>query len=70
MDYRLAVRCLRAPDFAEGVRATLIDKDQAPRWTPRTVDDVTPGMIERVFQFDPNDELQLPTRQEMQAAKA
>jgi enoyl-CoA hydratase len=70
MDYRLAVRCLQAPDFAEGVRATLIDKDQTPHWTPARVDDVTPGMIERLFQFDPNDELQLPTRQEMQAAKA
>ncbi len=70
LDYRLAVRCLQAPDFAEGVRATLIDKDQAPRWQPSAVADVTPGMIERLFHFDPNDELQLPTRQEMQVAKA
>jgi enoyl-CoA hydratase len=70
MDYRLAVRCLQAPDFAEGVRATLIDKDHAPRWSPASIADVTPGMIERLFHFDPNDELQLPTRQEMQAAKA
>lgn len=69
MDYRLAIRCLRAPDFAEGVRATVIDKDHAPRWRPTVVADVTPGMIDRYFDFTAEDELQLLTRQEMQAGK-
>ena len=67
MDYRLAVRCLQAPDFAEGVRAALIDKDHAPRWSPERLDDVTPGMVHRYFQVDTDNELVLPTRQEMQA---
>ncbi len=31
-DYRLAVRCLEARDFAEGVRAALVDKDGKPQW--------------------------------------
>jgi enoyl-CoA hydratase len=69
MDYRLAVRCLQAPDFVEGVRAAVIDKDHTPRWTPARLDDVTPGMIERLFRADLEDELVLPTRQEMQAAR-
>ena len=34
MEYRLAYRFLQAHDFAEGIRAVIIDKDQAPHWRP------------------------------------
>jgi hypothetical protein len=40
MEFRLASRVALLPDFAEGVRACLIDKDQAPRWNPPTLEDV------------------------------
>lgn len=70
IDYRLAVALVEGHDFREGVRALLIDKDNAPRWRPASLTEVTPGMVERIFHPRPSgEELVLPTRQEMQAAR-
>ncbi|MDE2575810.1 MAG: enoyl-CoA hydratase/isomerase family protein [Rhodospirillales bacterium] len=33
------------PDFAEGVRAMVVDKDRAPRWTPARIEDVDAAAI-------------------------
>lgn len=37
MDLQLASVMARRPDFAEGVRAVLVDKDQRPSWTPSSL---------------------------------
>ncbi len=69
VDYRLACRFLEGHDFYEGVRAALIDKDGRPAWQPPRLEDVTPAMVEDYFAPMGSDELVLPTRQEMQAAR-
>lgn len=68
-DYRLAVRCLEGNDFCEGVRAVLVDKDNAPRWQPAHIEDVTEAMIAGYFASLGAGELGLPGRAEMQAAR-
>lgn len=37
------------PDFVEGVRSVLVDKDGAPRWTPARIEDVDPAAIAAMF---------------------
>ena len=69
-DYRLACRFLEKPDFHEGVRAALIDKDNAPRWSPAALADVTRNQLDDDFApLAPANELNLPLRQDMQAMR-
>jgi enoyl-CoA hydratase len=49
MEYRIASRVLTLPDFAEGVRAVIVDKDNAPRWHPPTPEGVTGDLVDRIF---------------------
>ena len=49
MEFVAALHCARRPDFAEGIRALLIDKDQRPRWRPATLAEVTPEWTEGFF---------------------
>jgi enoyl-CoA hydratase len=69
-DFRLACRFLEAQDFYEGVRARLIDRDQAPRWRPERLEDVTEQAVDSYFApLAAEDELQLASRAEMQGFK-
>ena len=56
MEYRIGSRVLVRPDFAEGVRAVIIDKDHAPKWTPPTPAAVTEDLLEAIFAPLPADQ--------------
>lgn len=40
---------MRHPDFAEGVRAMVVDKDRKPRWQPARIEEVDPAVIAAMF---------------------
>jgi len=48
-EYRIASRLVYRHDFYEGVRAVIVDKDNAPRWNPAMLADVTPEMVAACF---------------------
>jgi enoyl-CoA hydratase/carnithine racemase len=45
----LSCQCGMHPDFAEGIRALLVDKDNQPQWTPDRLDAVTEAWIQEHF---------------------
>lgn len=49
MEYRIASRVIVRPDFAEGVRAVIVDKDNSPKWDPATAEGVTDALIDAIF---------------------
>ncbi len=50
LEWQASVGCCRHHDFAEGVRALLVDKDRQPRWQPATLAEVTPALIQAHLQ--------------------
>jgi enoyl-CoA hydratase len=49
LEFRVVQHLLDGPDFYEGVRAVLIDKDHSPRWSFASVADVTDDVVARHF---------------------
>lgn len=48
-EYRVSLRSLTGPDFVEGIRAQVIDKDRDPRWSPATLEAVDAATVQRNF---------------------
>lgn len=49
MELCVALHCCANADFPEGVRALLIDKDHAPKWSPATLAEIDPAAIAAYF---------------------
>jgi len=56
MEYRIGARVLIRPDFAEGVRAVIVDKTNDPKWDPATPEGVSEDLIDQIFAPLPQDE--------------
>ena len=48
-EYRVGLRFLSGPDFREGIRAQVVDKDRNPHWKPATLAEVSRGDVESYF---------------------
>ncbi|GAA0727979.1 enoyl-CoA hydratase/isomerase family protein [Sphingomonas japonica] len=55
-EFAVASHVVQRHDFIEGVRAVIVDKDNAPRWQPETPEDVTGHLIDQIFAPLPADQ--------------
>jgi len=49
MELNLVHACFEQGDFAEGVRAAIVDKDKSPRWNPASLAEVDAAAVQRFF---------------------
>ncbi|WP_417518736.1 enoyl-CoA hydratase/isomerase family protein [Minwuia sp.] len=49
MEWRMVNRIIAGHDFYEGTRATVIDKDQTPKWQPGTLEEVDQAAVDAYF---------------------
>jgi enoyl-CoA hydratase len=59
LEYRLARFCMTQPDFYEGVRAVILDKDNAPKWNPATLAEADDAHVAPAFKPLDDEELVL-----------
>lgn len=59
-EYAVGCRVVQRHDFIEGVRAVIIDKDNAPRWNPDHPEGVTDHVIDQIFAPLPDEEAWTP----------
>ena len=52
MEFRVSCSITRRPDFVEGVRAAVVDKDRDPRWRPARLADVDRRDVLRHFETE------------------
>jgi enoyl-CoA hydratase len=59
-EFRIVSRVIHGHDFYEGVRAVIVDKDNAPKWRPASLAEVSDAEVERHFAPLPGGEWQPP----------
>ncbi len=59
LEFRLTNRFMRGHDFYEGVRAVIVEKDNAPKWNPPTLEGVTDRDVAAYFDPLPEGDLEL-----------
>ncbi|MDQ0661738.1 enoyl-CoA hydratase [Arthrobacter ulcerisalmonis] len=69
-EYRAGIRFLAGPDFREGIRAQVVDKDRNPQWKPATLAEVLSGQVDRFFQPLEGGELDLQQQPDLQMKEA
>ncbi|MFA6112712.1 MAG: enoyl-CoA hydratase/isomerase family protein [Sphingomonas sp.] len=59
-EYAVGAHVVQRHDFLEGVRAVIVDKDNAPQWDPPTPEGVTDHVIDQIFAPLPDGEAWTP----------
>ena len=59
-EYAVGARVVLRHDFLEGVRAVIVDKDNAPNWDPATPEGVSDHVIDQIFAPLPDTEAWTP----------
>lgn len=49
MEYIVSLHCAARHDFAEGIRALIVDKDGRPQWQPASLERITPDWVAGYF---------------------
>ncbi len=59
-EYRIGARVVQRHDFLEGVRAVIVEKDNAPQWNPATLAQVSEALLDEIFAPLPDGEGWMP----------
>jgi enoyl-CoA hydratase len=62
-EFTVGLNCLAGPDFREGIRAQIVDKDRNPRWRPATLAEVRDDDVARYFEPHGDRELNLSIKE-------
>ena len=60
LEYQIGARVVQRPDFLEGVRAVIVEKDNAPCWDPPTLEAVSEALLDGIFAPLPSAEAWTP----------
>ncbi len=62
LEYRISSHLVARPDYAEGIKVRIVERDREPRWSPATLAEVSEGEIEALFGPAADGELELIER--------